>query len=186
MSVMNRVAAVGALMLTLVTLGGCQEMKLGPGSDLPELQADRVMIDMEHFASQNAIRRARLHADTALVFEDSAAIQLRGMQVSVFDAAGASSGTVTANGGSINTRTDAMIARGNVVLTTVNEGRTITTEELHYDPQSGRMWSDVQTRIRNADGTEQVAESMNATIVDGRFTSFNARNASGTTRGIAF
>ena len=183
---MNRMGIAGVLTIVALALGGCQETKLGPGSDLPELQADRVMIDMEHFASQNSIRRARLHADTALLFDDSASIQLRGMQVSVFDAAGASSGTVTANGGSINTRTDAMVARGNVVLTTVGEGRTITTEELHYDPQSGRMWSDVQTRIRNADGTEQVAQSMTATIVDGRFTSFNARNASGTARGVTF
>ena len=176
----------GALIAAAILLAGCQEMNVGPGSDLPELQADRVMIDMEHYASQNAIRRARLHADTALVFDDSASIQLRGMQVSVFDASGASSGTVTANGGSINTQTDAMVARGNVVLTTTGEGKTITTEELHYDPQSGRMWSDVQTRIRNADGTEQVAQSMTATIVEGRFTSFNARGASGTTRGGTF
>ena len=74
----------------------------------------------------------------------------------------------------------------NVVPTTTCEGKTITTEDLHYDPQSGRLWSDVQTRIRNPDGTEQIAQSMTATIVDGRFTSFNARGASGTTRGVAF
>ena len=171
-----------AVLALAVAATACQEMNMAPGSDLPELQADRVMIDMEHFASQNAIRRARLHADTALVFDDSAAIQLRGMRISVFDANGANSGSVTANGGSINTQTEAMVARGNVVLTTVTDGRTILTEELHYDPQSGRMWSDVQTRIRNADGTEQVAESMTATIVEGRFTGFNAIGASGSTR----
>jgi hypothetical protein len=38
-----------------------------------------------------------------------------------------------------------MVARGNVVLVTVDGNRRILTEELHYDPRTARLWSDVPT-----------------------------------------
>ena len=178
-----RTAAHRLAALLVLSLAACQTPTSGPdGGDIPELAADRVMIDMEHFSTADGIRRARLHADTALFFSDSAAVHLRGMDIDMFEVNGAKNGSITARSGVLNTQTRAMIARGNVVLVTVQQGQRIETEELNYDPSTHRVWSNSRTVITSRDGSRQIADSFET---DDKFSSVNARGARGPT-GITF
>jgi LPS export ABC transporter protein LptC len=89
--------------------------------------------------------RARIHADTAYIWEDSARTLMFPVEVRLFDENGAQTAHLTANEGELDSRTNKMVARGNVVLITEEGDRRLLTEELHYDPRLGRIWSDVRT-----------------------------------------
>lgn len=154
-----------------------------PGEDLPTLVAERVMYGVDFWSNSDGVKRARTMADTAYVFNrsDSSVLQLRGLKVFMFEESGKKSGTVTAKKGTINTQTKAMLAVGSVVLVTA-EGKKVQTEELHYDPASHRIWSNVFTTVINADGSKQTMQTFST---DDKFRSLQATGARGAT-GIRF
>ena len=171
--------------VTAVTVAtACQRVATEPpGEDLPDMEADRIMYGVEFFSNADGVKRARTSADTAFAFNnaDSATLHLRNMKVEMYDENGAKSGTVTGKSGVINSRTKAMVARGNVVMVT-KEGERIETEELHYDPNTHRIWSNVRTVRVNRGGARQ---TMNSFETDDKFRNFQAKGASGAT-GIRF
>src|SRR5690606_21094199 len=67
--------------------------------------------------------------------------------VQFFDETGAQSGRLTSDLGTLDMRTEAMTARGNVVLFTTETNRRIESAELHFDPAADRIWSDSATTI---------------------------------------
>jgi LPS export ABC transporter protein LptC len=99
----------------------------------------------------------------------------------MLDDNGVRSGTVTAKSGVINSRTKAMVARGSVVLA-MKDGKRILTEELHYDPNSKRIWSNVPTVTINADGSRSSAKTFET---DDKFRNVRATGAKGSA-GVVF
>ncbi|MEO5510828.1 MAG: LPS export ABC transporter periplasmic protein LptC [Longimicrobiales bacterium] len=173
------------VLCTVALLSGCKQPALAPaGVDLPELKADRVMYGVEFASTSDGVKRARTHADTAYSFTrmDSATLDLRGMRITMFDEAGVTTGSVVAKSGLINTRTKAMVARGNVVMNMKKEGKRVETQELHYDQDMNRIWSRVATKIISRDGGVQYVDSFES---DTKFNNFHAKGARGST-GIIF
>jgi LPS export ABC transporter protein LptC len=117
------------------------------GRDFADLPADQVMFDADYDIKDMGTLRARLHSDTAYVFEDSARILWRPVDLTLYDSNGAQTAHLTSREGELDTRTNRMVATGNVVLITTEGNRRILTEELHYDPRTGRTWSDVPTVV---------------------------------------
>ena len=115
------------------------------GRDFSDLPADQVMFDMDYDVRDMGTLRARLHADTAYVWEDSARTLMFPVDLKLYDENGLQEAHLTSDEGELDTRTNRMVARGNVVLVTTDGNRRILTEELHYDPNTGRIWSDVRT-----------------------------------------
>jgi LPS export ABC transporter protein LptC len=153
----------------------------GPtGEDFQEVPADLVMIDMVSFMTSNGVRKARLQGDTAHVYDDSGKVVVRGVNLLFFDEEGNQSGSLTSRTGDFNTTTQAMIARGNVVLVTTVGQRRIETEELHYDPQSHRLWSEVKTLMIEG-GSRVTGDGFNA---DDKFSNVQVRNARGRVEGL--
>lgn len=113
------------------------------GRDFQELDADQVMFDAVYDIKELGTLRARLNADTAYVFEDSARVLWRPVDLTLYDRNGAQSAHLTSLEGELDTRTNRMVARRDVELVTTEGHRRILTEELHYDPRTGRIWSDV-------------------------------------------
>jgi LPS export ABC transporter protein LptC len=148
-------------------------------ADPPALGAEQVLYGVDFNSSSGGVTHARTHADTAYVFNrsDSSVLQLRGLTAVMYDESGKKTATVTSRRGSINTQTRAMVATGNVVLVT-SEGKRVTTEELHYDPNSKRVWSNVHTVMLNPDGSRQ---SMDSFTSDDTFRNFQAHGAAGST-----
>ncbi len=89
--------------------------------------------------------RARVHGDTAYTWEDSARTRLVPLEADLLDANGTMTARLTAAEGELDLDTRRMVARGGVVLAAVADDRRLLTEELHYDPARGRIWSDVPT-----------------------------------------
>jgi LPS export ABC transporter protein LptC len=148
---MNRVRRcrrVSAVAVGVVMFGA---MACGDGSDavagahFSDLPADQVVFDLDTDIKDLGVLRARLHADTAHIWEDSAKWLMFPVSVRLYDDNGGQTAHLTAMEGELDSRTNAMVARGNVVLIADEGNRRILTEELHYDPSSGRIWSDVPT-----------------------------------------
>jgi LPS export ABC transporter protein LptC len=115
------------------------------GSGFRSLPADQVVFNLETDMKELGVLRARLHADTAHIWEDSAKTLLFPVNLKLYDDNGGESAHLTSREGELDSRTNAMVARGEVVLVSAENTRRILTEELHYDPRSGRIWSDVHT-----------------------------------------
>ena len=132
-----------AMVAALAACGGTEDPVSGTGfRDLP---ADHVVLDLDTDIKDMGALRARLHADTAYIWEDSAKTLMFPVDLKLYDKNGAQTAHLTADEGHLDSQTNNMFAKGNVVLVTVDGNRRILTEELHYDPQRERLWSDVHT-----------------------------------------
>jgi LPS export ABC transporter protein LptC len=123
--------------------------------DFRELPADQVMTDVVFRPTNGGIATALLHADTVYMYQDSSRYDLVGVDLEMYDETGALSGTLTARTGEYSTLDQAMVGRGDVVLVTQDEQegeRRIETEELHYEPATRQIWSDVPTVMYTAQG----------------------------------
>lgn len=150
---MTRLFGAVAMMLALVlaACGGESSDPLASG-DLAGMDADYLAINVEEIISTSGIRRAVLLGDTAYVYEDSGLTEIINVRVTLSGERGESTGSLTSDFGQRDVNTEAMMARGNVVLIT-EDGRRVETEELHYDPEADRVWSDVATTLYDGDAT---------------------------------
>ena len=143
-----RVVRLGCILL----LAACE-----PQAETPVVSediangADQIMFGVEHFVTGNGVVRGKLVSDTAFMYEDSAMVRVRPVNLTLFDDDGNIAGEVTAQSGLLNTRTQTMVATGSVVVEETG-GDRIETEELHFDPNRDRVWSVVATTIHR-DGT---------------------------------
>jgi len=144
---MRRVAWWGLLGLCGVVACGGSDSSPVTGETFGAMPADKVLLDVEHFVTADGVRRAIVRADTTYVFDDSARIKLRRVRVKIFNAQGQETADLTAREGEVEIYSQAMVARGNVVLVTREGDKRIETEELHYDPRQDRIWSDVATTL---------------------------------------
>ncbi len=116
-----------------------------------DLPADHVVQSLDTDIKDMGSLRARIHADTAYIWEDSARTLMFPVAVTLYDENGAQTAHLTADEGELDSNTNKMVARGNVVLITERDQRRLLTEELHYDPRRGRIWSDVATVMYQGD-----------------------------------
>lgn len=148
-----------ALWLLLV-LGACQDNAVTPAAtaNYRDIPADQIVINMEQYVTEAGRRRAVLRGDTAYVHDDSMKAHIINVNLTMFDENGAESAHLTSKTGDFSNVSQAMVARGNVVLVIRGpNARTIETEELHYDPNTHRVWSTVATTMR--EGTSTVSGS---------------------------
>jgi len=136
-----------AFAVSCATLAACTggEEGIAGGEPLDSIPADYAIYGMTAFMTSSGIREGRVVADTAYLFEDSATVNLHGMEVAFYNADGSILGLVTAERGFWDQRTDKMSALGQAVLLRTNDQMRIESEELHYDPEQDRIWSDLPT-----------------------------------------
>tara|TARA_Y100000588_G_scaffold223234_1_gene237208 strand:- start:5658 stop:6218 length:561 start_codon:yes stop_codon:yes gene_type:complete len=143
------------ILLTLVPQGGCgnpDSVSLA-SSDLQEIDADNVIFGMVSFITANGIREGHVEADTAYLFVDSAKAELHQMRILFFNEDGSQRATVTGTSGEWDQTTDRMTAWGDVLLIVHSDQRRIETQELNYDPEAERIWSDSATVQTMVDGS---------------------------------
>lgn len=158
---MRRAAAgaVGALQAGLVVvLGaavtGCraEESVETAGPELLHLDADQVIIGMEHFMTREGLRKAHLLADTAWFLQDSSVVRLRPVEVTFFDDEGQEISDLEARLGFYDMQTNEMEVRGDVVLRARQEFQRLETEHLTYDPRRDEVRSDSAFVLHRSDG----------------------------------
>jgi LPS export ABC transporter protein LptC len=138
----------GWLLSVALLVVACEQQAEPPTADdaTANMGADQVMFGVEHFVTGNGVVRGKLVSDTAFMYEDSALVRVRPVNLTLFDDDGAIAGEVSARSGVLNTRTQVMVATGSVVVEETG-GDRIETEELHFDPNRDRVWSVVATTI---------------------------------------
>ncbi|MEN8374839.1 MAG: LPS export ABC transporter periplasmic protein LptC [Gemmatimonadota bacterium] len=166
----------GAVRAAVVLLAACAACDgLGPeptGGDIPGMVASQVMYALHHEVTVDGVREAVIDSDSAHFFDDSTAVHLFGVDLKVYSPDGRERAHVTSQTGTLDTRTQAMIARGGALVVTQGGSRTIRTEELHYDPGADRVWSDVDFvmvepgRTTRGSGFSADAEFQNVRVND--------------------
>jgi LPS export ABC transporter protein LptC len=155
----ERLLAVGVI----VTLTACGQGSTAPAASgqFRNLPSDHVMIDVRHYLTDDGIRRGVMNADTAYVFVDSGKVNLRKVHLLLYGTTGTEVANLVSRTGELNQRNNAMVARGNVVLIAREGARRIETEELHYDPNTHRIWSTVTTTMQQ-NGTRITGDGFTA------------------------
>jgi LPS export ABC transporter protein LptC len=129
-----------------VLLAACNQKTTPTGEDFQKIPADMIMVGMTQNITSDGLRRARLQGDSAFVYEDSSKVKVKGVNLTIFNEQGLESAHLTSRTGDFNNHNQGMIARGNVILITTGvTPRRIETEELHYDPETHKIWSTVNT-----------------------------------------
>lgn len=124
-------------------------------TDASGLPADNVILGVEHNMTREGIRTGVLNSDTAYLYESSRRMDLRGVRIRFFGDTGVETGTLTSTTGEYDIGTGSFLARGDVVLLTDGPDgeRRLETEELHYDVENDRLWSDVAFVMREGGST---------------------------------
>ena len=139
-----------SLALAAAALAGCQRHGTEPqaAAEFPKLPSDYVLVSVKHYLTEDGIRRGLLNADTGYVHVDSAKFDLHKVHLLLYNANGQEAADLVSKTGELDQRTNAMVARGNVVLVGRGSGvQRIETEELHYDPNTHQLWSTVSSRV---------------------------------------
>lgn len=141
---MRRRLLLSAALAAAVT--ACDQQSTSPTNSAAafDLPADQVINGVEHKLTQDGIRRAVLHSDTAYAYEDARQLDLVGVHVVFYDDAGVEAGTLTSKRGDYDLSSALFIARDSVVL--ITEGpqgeRRLLSDELNFDVRSDALWSD--------------------------------------------
>ncbi|MDX1566714.1 MAG: LPS export ABC transporter periplasmic protein LptC [Longimicrobiales bacterium] len=147
MSGVARGIATAAGSLLLVVLAACGEEGETPvvAEELARMGADNVVYGMTQVLTNQGIREGVVLADTAYFYRDSSAVQLRSLDMYIYDEDGRERARIEANRGRLEGDTRSMVARGDVVLRIPAENRRVETSELHYSSGQDRIWSDSAT-----------------------------------------
>lgn len=142
---MTRGSLGGLLVVGLVLLTACgeEENPEPVGPEFRELEADQVMVGVEHYMTRDGVRRAHLEADTAYFLSESSSVMVRHYTVDFFDPEGGLRSVLTARQGIYDMQSGDMQARGDVVVVDPDESQRLMTERLLYDASTGKLESDV-------------------------------------------
>lgn len=140
---------VALIILVAVACSSKKQPPVAAHSPLAD-SADQVMYGASFVLTDNGISRAQMQGDTLYFFEDNSRIESENPHITFFTATGAKDAVLTSRHGTSNTRTNAMVARGNVVVVS-EDGRRLTTEELIYNQQKNEISSDSAFVLTEAD-----------------------------------
>lgn len=143
---MMRGLVLGAAIALLAACGGGDQGPVASG-EFASLTADKVVVGMRHYITTNGIRQALLMSDSAFFYDDGSPIEFRQVELTIYDEAGGVAAILTSETATLDPRTEAMAARGDVVVVAPEDDQRIETDELHYDPGSDRLWSNRPTTL---------------------------------------
>ena len=144
----SRGSTVAALALVLFGMA-CAEEPSTPEASPPLLEtgADMVLQGLRHLITKDGIREGELFADTAFMFRDSSVYHLRNPELILFTENGVQRARVTADRGRYEPSNQSMLANGNVVLVITDGNKRVESQQLNYDPNGDRIWSDSATTM---------------------------------------
>jgi len=156
---------VSALVVALIA-AACTEAKQPPVVSGPTIadSAEQVLIQVRSVLTTKGVQRGVLTADTAYVLDDATRLDLRRAHVTFTTEAGAPQGTMEADRGALNQRTQILEGWGNVVVKLV-DGRTLTSPHIIYNQLSHQLASDTNyTASRGADSQRGIGFTSNETF----------------------
>jgi len=149
----GRIVATGLLGVAALVLAGCGEGESATADPaLRGLEADQVMTGVEHFLTEDGVRRAHLRADTVMMLDEGKTAHVRRYTIQFFDQRGDRRSTLTAIDGVYDMESGNMRASEDVVVVDPDESQRLTTDRLLYRAGEDRLESDVEfTLVRGRD-----------------------------------
>ena len=138
-----------ALMLAVGFAVACGEEETTPvGSPaLLETGADMVIQGLRHVITLNGVKEGVVVADSAFFYRDSSIYHLRTPELVLYTEAGVERARINSDRGRFNPGSRELLAQGNVVLVITEGNKRVESEELNYDPNGDRIWSDSATTM---------------------------------------
>jgi LPS export ABC transporter protein LptC len=131
-------------MLLLAGMGACSGVGSPDGirsAHMAADTADQVMYGVNTVLTNLGVKQADLVADSARMYENAGRTELRHVKLTFFSTAGVQQSVLTADEGTYMMRSDAMEARGNVVVVKT-DGTRLTTTLLRYDKAKNEVSTD--------------------------------------------
>jgi len=152
---MNRLLAF-VLALGGVALAACGDTKQPPVLAGPSAadSAEQVFFSVSTYLTSRGIKRGELFADTAYVYDDQNRYDLRRARAEFTQENGAPQGTMRADRGVYNLRTQELQGWGNVVVTMV-DGRTLKPPHVVYRQLTNEISSDTTYEISQGDRVQR-------------------------------
>jgi LPS export ABC transporter protein LptC len=152
-------AGVRTGLVLLLSLTACAEETVRPPvTGAAADSADQVLEGMEHFITNDGVRRTRVIADTAYLYEATQLARLKKVKVTFYSATGEETSTIVGDSGIYQTRDGSMSAWGHVVATTP-DNRVLKSEELKYDSRTQKISSSVAFTYDRPGQTHMIGEA---------------------------
>jgi LPS export ABC transporter protein LptC len=150
-----QISTLVALAALLFPLGACEEETAMSTVDenLRRVQAEGILYGVKSYLRTNGIRSGVVFADSAYQFPDSSQTRLYAMEMTLYHEDGRDRARIEADSAVLHQRTEELTAWGHVVAQVLDQGMTIESSELQYDPSASQIWSDSATTITQDDGS---------------------------------
>lgn len=137
-----RVAAVLATLIAIASATACVDAGTRPAAIAASVDsADQVLAGFETAVTREGIRRARVTADTARLYEASQSLSLRRVRMTFFDAQGNERSQLTADSAQMFWSSNLVLAHGGVVLSAPN-GKKLKSEFVRIDENAREISTD--------------------------------------------
>ena len=180
---MRRIALWSSLIAAVAfASAACNDLKPPPVAATPGVadSADQVLIGVQYLLTTKGIQRGVLNADTAYVLDEATRLDLRRARIQFTTELGAPQGTMDADRGVLNQRTQILEGWGNVVVKLV-DGRTLRSPHIVYNQLTHELSSDTTyTASRGADTQQGIGFTSNET-----FTRFSCKRECKATGSVA-
>lgn len=132
-----------AILAVALATGACGEDK-DPATtpELSGLDADQVIVGLDHRMTRDGVLKAHLTADTAYIYRSDPRIRLRTLQIGFFAEDGTQTSVLSADHGTYDIATKDMLAHGNVVVVDEVTDRRLETERLRFDSAADQLIGD--------------------------------------------
>lgn len=144
-----------ALALVVLLAAACrsEEPVETAGPELLDLGADQIMVGMQHLVTREGILRARVEADTAFTFQDSALVHMRPLHVTFFGPEGREMSDLRAARGTYHLGSSDVRAEGDVVVIDRRKDQRLETESIVYDAMANELRSEEPFVLERPAGT---------------------------------
>jgi LPS export ABC transporter protein LptC len=126
----------------------CKDNKEPPVSPKGAVDtAEQVGFGVRTLLTANGVQRGELQADTMFVYNDQTKFEFRNARVKFNTETGMPNGTMRADRGIYDTRTQILEGFGNVVVTTL-DGKKLTSPHLKFNQLANEVMSDTTFALR--------------------------------------
>ena len=116
--------------------------------------AEQVGFGVRTLLTGNGVQKGELQADTMFVYNDQTKFDFRNARVKFNTETGAPNGTMRADRGIYDTRTQVLEGFGNVVITTL-DGKKLTSPHLKFNQLGNEISSDTTFQLRAGEREQQ-------------------------------
>ena len=148
LSRVRRVVLAVSAVCVVAAAGACKESTPPPIGKAGAVDtAEQVGFGVRTLLTGNGVQKGELQADTMFVYNDQTKFDFRNARVKFNTETGSPNGTMRADRGIYDTRTQILEGFGNVVVTTI-DGKRLTSPHVKFNQLANEVSSDTTFEVR--------------------------------------